>query len=708
MSAKDTKENPVSSSEKAFDEYRNKEDNRFIRRVWGWIVLFLVAAALIVSLFLMSNRVESVDDKVKNMTDSSCQMKILIDSTAKDTIHFISRQDVQIMVNDAADKKTSAYVDQQGNLLALYVGIMAIFAVLFTVAVPLMINNRQQDRMERWADQQMKEHKEKERELEDKQNNLENELRKTKTTTNDSIEKVIKEYQSRIDALNRNDQKPESNRDNITDPSVNMLPENESQKDSEAKENDNYTGSENCQCGQETLPETQLKKSNERQDVQEKTKELEKEAAEKIQKIAKEGESRIALSSTLVELNKENKETRFEKLLNETKHNDSCPAIVYYELGVIYGEKNSLEESIAAFEIAIEKLPDYAEAHYELAKILLRKGQDSYNDAWLNIEKAIALRPEDSGMIKTRCEIFKAMGLLEEARKDAEKGLIAARKEGNIPQVTLFKSILNEVLAQQVSNDDNLIEDITVQGVTFQMIKINKGIFTMCEMDGAGTHRVLLEDYYIGETVVTQSLWGVIMGDNPSHFLGDNCPVERVSWNDVTQKFIPRLNRMTGRKFRLPTEAEWEYAARGGNKSKVYKYSGSNDIDEVAWYGTNSGDRILEEMYDEGNWDKIEKNNGKTHPVKEKKPNELGLYDMSGNVWELCQDWYDDYNRDPQINPAGPDSGWYRVCRGGCWGNPARLCRVVRRDQIAPDSCTYAVGFRLALSPSLPQEEKKA
>jgi formylglycine-generating enzyme required for sulfatase activity len=167
------------------------------------------------------------------------------------------------------------------------------------------------------------------------------------------------------------------------------------------------------------------------------------------------------------------------------------------------------------------------------------------------------------------------------------------------------------------------------------------------------------------------------MGSNPSGFTGDlQRPVECVSWNDC-QEFITKLNEMTGMNFRLPTEAEWEYAARGGSRSQGYKYSGSNTIGDVAWCGSNS--------------------NGETHPVATKQPNEFGIYDMSGNVWEWCQDWYGSYSAGAQTNPTGPASGSYRVFRGGSWIVDARHCRVSNRNYGNPVNCNYALGMRLAL-----------
>ena len=164
------------------------------------------------------------------------------------------------------------------------------------------------------------------------------------------------------------------------------------------------------------------------------------------------------------------------------------------------------------------------------------------------------------------------------------------------------------------------------------------------------------------------------MGSNPSNWKGDNLPVEKVSWNDC-QEFIKKLNALTGREFRLPTEAEWEYAARGGNKSKGYKYSGSNTIGYVAWYTNNSSN--------------------KPHEVKGKRANELGLYDMSGNVWEWCGDRYGSYSGSSQTDPAGPSSGSFRVLRGGFWYSNARYCRVSYRSNCHPDYHYNYLGLRL-------------
>jgi len=187
----------------------------------------------------------------------------------------------------------------------------------------------------------------------------------------------------------------------------------------------------------------------------------------------------------------------------------------------------------------------------------------------------------------------------------------------------------------------------------------------------------LTNDYYMGKYEVTQALWQAVMGSNPSNFKGDNLPVEKVSWNDC-QEFISKLNSLAGRKFRLPTEAEWEYAARGGKKSRGYQYSGSSNITDVAWYDGNSG--------------------SKTHPVGTKQANELGIYDMSGNVWEWCSDRYGSYSSFSQTNPTGSYSGAFRVLRGGGWGSFAWFCCLSFRRNFAPDFRHYDLGLRLALS----------
>ena len=232
--------------------------------------------------------------------------------------------------------------------------------------------------------------------------------------------------------------------------------------------------------------------------------------------------------------------------------------------------------------------------------------------------------------------------------------------------------------------------DLSLQEM-LEMVEVEGGTFTMGATSEQGidafdnekpAHQVTLSTFSIGKYEVTQALWQEIMGSNPSEFKGDLLPVENVSWNDC-QEFLRKLNARKGefgitdgRTFRLPTEAEWEYAARGGKLSKGFKYSGSNNLGDVAWCDENSGN---------------------THPVGTKQPNELGIYDMSGNVWEWCQDWFGGYSSDAQTNPQGPASGSRRVRRGGCWVSNAQYGRVSYRSSSTPVLRNLSLGLRLVL-----------
>lgn len=262
--------------------------------------------------------------------------------------------------------------------------------------------------------------------------------------------------------------------------------------------------------------------------------------------------------------------------------------------------------------------------------------------------------------------------------------------------MTICKKIIVVLLILSSCQPDEKGDEREGSGMVF----VRGGTFAMgCSSDCSRpvempSHQVTLSDFYIGRYEVTQKEWMEVMGDNPSYFSGEDLPVEQVSWYDIVgtsgesevingisyyaDGFIFRLNRKTGRKYRLPTEAEWEYAARGGVESKGYKYSGSNTIDRVAWYWDNSGDR--------------------THPPGTKQANELGLYDMSGNVWEWCSDWYDTYSASAETNPQGPSSGSCRVIRGGSWVIVAECARVSYRiDYYSFLGNSYNfLGFRLA------------
>ena len=236
---------------------------------------------------------------------------------------------------------------------------------------------------------------------------------------------------------------------------------------------------------------------------------------------------------------------------------------------------------------------------------------------------------------------------------------------------------------------------ITANGVAFDMLLVEGGTFWMgaqstnpngqnyysyVNSDESPVHQVTLSSFYMGETEVTQALWEAVMGSNPSYFSGSNLPVEKVCWNDC-QEFITKLNQLcasqlNGKQFRLPTEAEWEYAARGGRNNQGYEYSGSNTLGDVAWYYDNSS---------------------KTHAVGTKQANDLGLYDMSGNVWEWCSDWYGSYSDNAQTDPTGPAYGSERVIRGGSWSSSTRGCRVSNRSDHTPGESDSYLGLRLAL-----------
>lgn len=225
-------------------------------------------------------------------------------------------------------------------------------------------------------------------------------------------------------------------------------------------------------------------------------------------------------------------------------------------------------------------------------------------------------------------------------------------------------------------------------GASFDMIFVEGGSFRMGSEDQEGyddekpIHEVELSGFYIGKFPVTQALWKAVMKDNPSFFTGDSRPVESVSWEGA-QEFIQKLNGLTGKSYRLPTEAEWEYAARGGRQSKGYKFAGGNKLKEVGWY-----------------W---EDTHFETKAVGLKYPNELGLYDMSGNVWEWCQDWFDEnyyeecHKQGTVENPKGPAEGSTRVLRGGSWSNVPQGCRCAYRLTYAPRYRLSFAGFRLAL-----------
>jgi len=243
-----------------------------------------------------------------------------------------------------------------------------------------------------------------------------------------------------------------------------------------------------------------------------------------------------------------------------------------------------------------------------------------------------------------------------------------------------------EAIITATTNDGNFKARCIVKVIDLseiEMVFVEGGTFIMgctdahyCFNEELPAHQVTLSNFHISKHLVTQKLWTAVMGYNPSYFKGENLPVEQVSWYDA-QNFINKLNEITGKNYRLPTEAQWEFAARGGNKSGGYEYSGSNDIGLVAWHEHNS--------------------NRSTQPVGTKAPNELGIYDMSGNVYEWVNDWFEEYTDSPQTDPQGPYSGTYKVARGGGWFSVTYACRTTFRIYGSFYTTENHLGFRLAL-----------
>ena len=283
---------------------------------------------------------------------------------------------------------------------------------------------------------------------------------------------------------------------------------------------------------------------------------------------------------------------------------------------------------------------------------------------------------------------------------ETKRFLISTEQNGsknyfNFPSGTLYATNTYIMELELNYNNQTAIENneefqIFPDLLKTEMVFVQGGTFTMGCTDEQGSdcyknekpaHQVTLSDYYIGKYEVTQGLWKTVMGSNPSSFIncGDDCPVENVSWEECIE-FISKLNQLTGKRFRLPTEAEWEYAARGGSKASYQtKYAGSNALGEVAWYNGNS--------------------NSQTHTVGTKKPNALGIYDMSGNVWEWCNDWYGDYSSGGVTNPKGAATGSYRVIRGGSWDYIGYNYRVSDRNISGNPSLSKSDGgIRLVFS----------
>lgn len=316
-------------------------------------------------------------------------------------------------------------------------------------------------------------------------------------------------------------------------------------------------------------------------------------------------------------------------------------------------------------------------AIFESIRIKSYHGKKDYKKAKEHVEVFYKTAPANNLIQEMAPIILDIDNKLEEEQRRREKAEIDRRRVEEEERKRKEAELLIPESIREL--EKNMVN---VQGGTFMMGCIKHGGFGSagCNTWEEPRHSVSLSNFRIAKFEVTQVQWRSVMGSDPPelHNKGcDNCPVENVSWNDI-QEFLNKLNQITGKNYRLPTEAEWEYAARGGNRSRGYFYSGGSNLNSVGWHKDNS--------------------DLKTHPVGRKSPNELGLYDMSGNVWEWCSDWYDDnyYKNSPSRNPQGPSSGSNRVIRGGgifdFWFNHS----VYRRSSRKPEFRGRAFGFRVA------------
>ena len=360
-------------------------------------------------------------------------------------------------------------------------------------------------------------------------------------------------------------------------------------------------------------------------------------------------------------------------LLNEESQDLKCPIC-----------KNNYSAAMSFCQTCGYKFFDKLELSVAQSheRIQEKERTKKHNDIWLGYCKQREHQGDDEQIKSLQSTITELKSTLSKTQKELstkEKELEESEKQRKELELLLSNLTDNNLI------DKNILEIKLNENVTFQMIYVEGGNFMMGVNNGDSeanndenpSHQVTLSSYYVGKTAVTQTLWEAVMGNNPSTDKGPFHPVINVSW-DNCQEFIRKLNKKTNRTFRLPTEAEWEFAARGGNMSKGFKYAGSNNIKDVAWC-------------DDDAW------NPKSHPVAQKQPNELGLYDMSGNVWEWCQDFYGIYNSESQINPTGPNDGRNRIIRGGGLSTKAKYCRVSFRGSHPPLGWRSDLGLRLVL-----------
>lgn len=348
------------------------------------------------------------------------------------------------------------------------------------------------------------------------------------------------------------------------------------------------------------------------------------------------------------------------------------------------------------YDDRFESLPQMrmaALAYSKYAEMLgyTNRGKWLYNEIWTGDEEVQMLYKEQ---FEKNEATIKAKIKLSETQQKRNK--IIEKIKSGVPIIQIkFSDEISDMESKEntfvtdainFKEVDSIIKIVKIKDVMFKMILVKGDTYVMGasllqggeNKDEQVTHNVTLGDFYICTTQVTQELWNAIIGNNPSKIKDKNLPVTNVSWNDC-QDFIKRLNDITGMKFRLPSETEWEFAAKGGQKGKLngYKYSGSNIITNIMWYSKNSGNR--------------------PHTVSSKQSNELGLFDMSGNVWEWCSDWYAPYDIRHSFSPKGPTYGTEKVCRGGSFMSEAKECRVSIREKDLPCEKSEDIGFRLVL-----------
>lgn len=525
----------------------------------------------------------------------------------------------------------AVYEAVQGNMNTIYSGItilLTVFAII-VIVIPIIINKKTEDLIEKFYNE-LNQTNDKIKNLINQNNDaLNNSLEKTKKAISNETQKIITDNIGQLDtSFNELKKKVQILEDNRIESEIEEL-----------KKKYNAL-------------ETRLNSTTEK-------KQTSKNIFDKGKNTTNNTEERNNTTP-------EEKNERLTNLNNIIKNsNGTCSYDIYLKRGLIYIEMGKFKDALPDFREALQKNPFSADAYYYLSDVVYRN--KDYENAWINIEKAIAINPNEIEYYKKRFEIYMKLGLYEEARKNAEeKGL----------KSELYES--EKALAEDYNAQTPIIP-ISVGNSSFNMIYVEGGSFSMGATKEQGldsyddekpVHRVLLNSYYIAEKVVSKGLWANIRKEKIDP-VNKEKPATDIELNDINQ-FIRELNRKTGRIFRLPTEAEWEYAARGGNRSYGYKYSGSHDLKEVAYYFS-------------------------TQEADKRKPNELGIYDMSGNVWEWCADTYGPYQQNPQVNPRNNENDGEKICRGGSWFSGARRCRVSHRRSYAKDYKSTEIGFRLVM-----------